>query len=138
MNMSTSKTTQADVDPHKTPAAGPQTVSSYTVTITNNATVDLYLSSSQSSEPWTTPPPQQIAANGGQGKFVSPGAFAVPCKGFVTYQTGSGESATFNWDIPNVGSNVITWGTSGANLSMSESGSLSGWNVSNAFTVTGS
>jgi hypothetical protein len=119
----------------KTPAPAPSTLSSYTATIVNNSSATLTLKSSTTNMQWTQPPPQTINA-GGQGVFSSPGDFSNPAAGDVTYIDTNGGSITITWDIPSVGPNAIRWSQQG-DLSMSQSGSTSGWNLTNFFTVQG-
>ena len=127
--------TATNADPEKDPKLAQSTLSSYTATIINNSSATLTLTSSSSNMQWTQPPPNTIAA-GGQGVFSSPGDFANPAAGDVAYADTSSGSISITWSIPSVGPNGINWNQKG-DLTISESGSTSGWNLTNYFTVNG-
>lgn len=123
--------------PAQKPTASPDSTESLTATIVNQTQGNLMLVSSTTDEQWTIPPPSVIAA-GQSGQFSSPGNFSNPSAGNVKYQASAVNNATFtlNWTIPSVGPNHINWQTT-PGLNAQQSGSLSGWNLSASWFISG-
>ncbi|AGC49363.1 hypothetical protein MYSTI_08097 [Myxococcus stipitatus DSM 14675] len=128
---------EVTIDKPAQPQASPQTTESLTATLVNQTQANLLLVKSASGLQWTRPPPATITP-GQSGQFASPGDFSNPSSGSVVYQSASSGGATFTltWDIPSVGANSIHWQTT-PGLTAQESGSLSGWNLSASWFISG-
>lgn len=113
----------------------PQTTESLAATLANQTSGVLTLVQANTNVPWVQPPPNTIAA-GQTGQFTSPGKYQVPAAGNVVYVGANGAQFSLEWNIPTIGKNEISWQATGG-LSVQESGSLDGWNVSAAWFISG-
>ncbi|NVJ25636.1 hypothetical protein HUW62_30880 [Myxococcus sp. AM011] len=128
---------EVTIDKPAQPKASPDSTESLAATLVNQTQGDLVLVNSNTNEQWSIPPPNIISA-GQSGQFRSPGDFSNPAAGNVTYKASAVNNATFTltWTIPSVGANHINWQTS-PGLSAQESGSMSGWNISASWFISG-
>jgi hypothetical protein len=112
----------------------PDSTETYQGTVVNNT--DQTITLTANSGGWNQPPPATIPA-GQSGSVASSGDFANPAAGYVTYQyPNSGRpTLTVTFTVPSVGWNAIDWDASPP-LQVVESGSTSGWNPSDTFTLT--